>query len=149
MSGAPPGLAAGGVRVMSITLVTVTNPNHTHHIQITDIMEDDVGTYSESASTYQLATDGANYSTSSKSAIEDLSEEINLTALRSLEIATVLTRLTGRGEFVTTYDEANCNANTLDVDIILNGSTLTIDITGGYTFKIGGVTKADGSTYSG
>ena len=144
LSGAPPTPSGGGVRILNIDL-SKTNGD-TYSIRITDILSDDSGTID--SSTYELDS-GSGFVNSTQSAIEALSTEINLTNLRELEIAATLSRASGTGEFITTYDTANCSdANKIvDVDIDKMGTTISISVTTGYTFKIGGTTYSNGSTY--
>ncbi len=132
---------AGGERVLTISLTTVSEDEY--DIRITDQLdaEGDVD-----SSTYELDS-GSGYATSNAADIEDLSEEIVIDDLRALEIAATLTRASGKGEFVTTYDTENCTADTIDVDITLNGTVISVAVTAGYTFKIGGTAYANSSTY--
>ena len=144
LSGAPPTPSGGGVRILNIDL-SKTNGD-TYSIRITDILSDDSGTID--SSTFELDS-GSGFVNSTQSAIEALSTEINLTNLRELEIAAILSRATGTGEFVTTYNTANCSdANKIvDVDIDLNGTTISVGVTANYTFRINGEPYADSSTY--
>lgn len=144
LSGAPPTSSGGGVRILNIDL-SKTNGD-TYSIRITDILSDDSGTID--SSTFELNS-GSGFVGSTQSAIEALSTEINLTNLRELEIAAILSRATGTGEFVTTYNTANCSdANKIvDVDIDLNGTTISVGVTANYTFRINGEPYADSSTY--
>lgn len=132
---------AGGERVLTISLTTVDDDEY--DVRITDQLDAEG---SIDSSTYELDS-GSGYASSSASAIEALSEEIVIADLRALEIAATLTRASGKGEFVTTYDTENCSADTVDVDIALNGTTIGIAVSTGYTFKIGGTEYADSDTY--
>lgn len=150
VSGDPPGAMVvpsnGGTRILTIHLTTVAEDEYS--IRITDIILDGSGSYNESESIYELDS-GSGYVTSTSAAIQALSEEINLSDLRALAIAATLTRSSGLGEFVTTYDEENCSYEDkiIDVDIETNGTTISIGVTTDYYFNIGGVSYTNGSTY--
>lgn len=140
--GAMAGLSSGGVRVLTINLTTTDDDEH--HIEVVDYITDNNYSFTEADSEFII--DGVS---SSKAAVIALSEDIDLDELRALTVAAVLSRTAGTGEFVTTYDGENCSHadKIVDVDIETNGSTISIGVTNGYTFKIGGVTKTNGSSY--
>lgn len=142
--GPMPVISSGGTRVLTINLTTVDDDEYV--IKITDELSDGAGTISSSK--YEIDS-GSGYVVSNLSAIEALSEEIHLADFRALTTVATLTRASGKGEFVTTYDGENCDYGNkiIDVDIVLNGSTINIGVTTGYTFRIGGTTYANGSTY--
>ena len=147
LSGDPPGLAAGGERVLTIGLMTTSTDEYT--IRVTDQLTDDNGTFNEANSTFEIDS-GSGFSLTNKAAIEALTEEINISAFRGLTIAATLTRSNAvSGEFVVTYDQENSNYENkiVDVDIERNGCTISIGVTANYTFKIGGVSYLDGSSY--
>ncbi len=139
----PPG---GGTRVLIIHIATVYG--FTYVVRITDLLTNESGSFSESSSTYEV-DEGNGFRASSKSEVENLSDQVFLSQFRALPKVATLTRSTGTGAFTTTYDIANCNYwdKIVDVDVEKNGTTIGISVTSGYTFKIGGVTKANGSTY--
>ena len=137
--------SGGGTRVLIIDLTTVAD---VHYVaRITDVMSDAT---TIASSTYELDS-GSGFVTSSYAAINALSTEVNINNMRALNIAVTLTRTDGVGEFTTTYDTANCGyaTKTIDVDIVTNGTTISIAVATGYTFKIGGTPYANNSTYSG
>ena len=141
--GSMSGISTGGVRVLTINLTTTDEDEY--QVQVIDYITDNNHSFNEASSEFII-----NGQTSNKSAVINLSEDIDLDELRGLTIAATLTRTAGTGEFITTYDTENCsNGNKIvDVDIQTNGATISIGVTNGYTFKIGGVTKANGSSYS-
>ena len=143
----PESVSEFGTRVLNIHLALLNED--VYDVRITDILTDDSGSYSESSSTYELDS-GSGFAPSTKSAIEALSTDLDLDLLRGLTIAVTLTRSAGNGAFTTAYDVANCSYNekTIDVDIETSGSTISIGVEDDYTFKIGGTTYPDGSTYS-
>lgn len=147
----PPG---GGVRVLIINLKTASGD--VYCARITDELTDDNGTFTETDSTYELDS-GSGFVDSSKSAINNLSEDLDVDMLRALRIAAVLTRQSGSfNEFVTTYDTENCSHtdHVIDVDIATNGTTIGIEVepydedNNMFIFKIGGIQYSNGSTYS-
>ena len=141
--GSMSGPASGGTRVLTIDLVTV---NETHYVaKITDNLNAN-GTIASSS--FQLDS-GSGFVDSSKASIDALSEEVDIDTFRALNLAATLTRTAGNGAFTTTYDSENSfyDDKIIDVDIELNNSTISISVENGYTFKIGGVTYPDGSTY--
>lgn len=126
----------GGTRVLTIDLKKLGGTQY--HIEITDYLTNSTGSFNPTESIYKLGG-----STSSETAILALSEELDaelLATLRNLTIAATLTRNKGTEEFSTTYNTANCSysGKTIDVDVVLNGTTLTLTVTQGYTLKIGG-----------
>ncbi len=139
----PPG---GGTRVLIINIATVYG--FTYVVRITDLLTSEAGAYNESSSTYEV-DEGSGFRASSKSEVQNLSDQVFLDQFRALPKAATLTRSTGTGAFTTTYDIDNCNYwdKIVDVDVEKNGTTISIGVTSGYTFKIGGVTKTNGSTY--
>lgn len=145
VSGNSPGAlvipSAGGERVLSIELTKVNGDTRT--IQVIDRLDGEGAIIS---STYKMDS-GSGLVDTTEALIEAESDELILSDLRALELAATLTRATGSGEFSTVYDTANCGSTTLDVDIETNGTTISIDVEDGYTFKVGGVTREDGSTY--
>lgn len=136
--------AAFGTRVLSIN---VQNSGVTYNVVVTDVLSDALGTIS--SSTYEISTNGSNYVSTTESTINALSNEIDLTTLRALNIAAVLTRTSGSVDFTTTYDIANCSYadKIVDVDIVDNGSVMSVEVTAGYTFYIGGVEYTNNSEY--
>ena len=144
--GALVGPPAGGTRILTINVKTVWGA--TFVIRITDLLAAD-GTYTESQSTYEVSEAGGAFAVKTKSYVQNISDQINLDTFRALPKAATLTRSSGTGDFITTYDVENCNYwnKVVDVDVEKNGTTISIAVTSGYTFKIGGVTKANGSTY--
>ena len=139
----PPG---GGTRVLTIHIATVYG--FTYVVRVTDLLTTESGSFSESSSTYEV-DEGNGFRASTKSEVENLSDQVFLSQFRALPKVATLTRSSGTGAFTTTYDIANCNYwdKIVDVDVEKNGATMSIAVTSGYTFKIGGVTKANGSTY--
>ena len=139
----PPG---GGTRVLIINIATVYG--FTYVVRITDLLTNESGAYNESSSTYEV-DEGSGFRASNKSEVQNLSDQVFLDQFRALPKAATLTRSTGTGAFTTTYDIDNCNYwdKIVDVDVEKNGTTINIGVTSGYTFKIGGVTKVNGSTY--
>lgn len=118
-----------------------------YDIRVTDVLADANGAIS--SSTYEISTNGSGYASTTDTVINNLSTEIDLSVLRGLTTAVILTRTNGTGEFVTTYDVANSSYENkvVDVDIETNGSTMSVVITNGYTFKIDGSEVSNNSTY--
>lgn len=143
LSGDPPSVSQGGTRVLLINLTTTAEDDYL--IRITDTLNLD-GTINSSK--YELDS-GSGYVETNESTINALSNEIDLSAFRELNIAATLTRNSGSGEFVTTYDMENCSYEdkTIDVDIETNGTIISIAVTTDYIFKIGGTQYNNGSTY--
>ena len=143
LSGDPPTVAQGGTRVLMINLTTTLGDDYV--IRITDVLNLN-GTIA--SSTYEMDS-GSGFVSTNESTIAGLSNEIDISAFRSLAVAATLTRTSGTGEFTTTYDGENCSYEdkTIDVDIERNGTTISIGVTTDYTFKIGGVQYNNGSTY--
>lgn len=139
--GAPPALSGGGERVLNIALTTTGG--NAHSIKITDQLDESGNIVS---SVYEL--DGSTTGVT-KESIEALSSELNIDSLRALNLAATLTRASGTGEFETTYDIENCSYadKIIDVDITLNGTTISISVEDGYTLKVGGVSKTSNSVY--
>lgn len=138
LSGDPPTVAAGGTRVISIHLTTVAEVEY--DIRITDVLNVNE---SIASSTYEINS-GSGYVGSTAEGVAALSQEINLVQLRGLVTVVTLTRTTGNGGFIITYDEENSNydGKILDIDIDLNGTTVTVGaITSEYTFYVNGVQK--------
>ena len=137
----------GGTRVMTINVSTVYGSVFV--IRITDLLTNASGSYNESESKYEVSEEGGPFVVQNKAYVQNISDQIYLDEFRALPIAASLVRSTGNGEFTTTYDTENCSYadKIVDVDIEKNGTTIGISVTSGYTFKIGGVTKANGSTY--
>lgn len=136
----------GGERILLIHLTTTGDDEY--DIRITDQLTNAAGAFDESDSVYEVDS-GSGFVTSTKTAVEGLSGEINLNTLRALAIAAVLTRSTGTGQFETTYDTEHCSYadKTIDVDIERNGTTISIAVTTNYTFKIEGTQYYDNGTY--
>ena len=143
LSGDPPTVAQGGSRVLTINLTTALGDDYV--ARITDVLNLN-GTIA--SSTYELDS-GSGFSTTTESAIAALSTEIDIASFRGLTVAATLTRTSGTGQFTTTYDTENCSYDdqTIDVDIERNGTTISIGVTTGYIFKIGGVQYNNNSTY--
>ena len=153
LSGDPPDLSPSGERILSIHLIKLDAS--VYDIRVTDQLDSE-GVITSSI--YEVDS-GSGFEPSTYEAIVMLSEEINITlpsdatnypkSLRNLEIAAILTRSDGTGEFATTYDTENCSCRDkiVDVDIEKNGATIAITVTEGYTFLIGGVAKVTGDTY--
>ena len=143
LSGDPPNNAPGGTRVLTINLTTTSEDEYS--IRVTDLLNLN-GTIA--SSTYEIDS-GSGFAPANESSVTSLSTEINLADFRSLPIAAVLTRSSGTGQFATTYDIANCSYDnqTIDVDIERDGTTISIAVTAGYIFKIGGTQYNNGSTY--
>ena len=142
--GPMPVITTGGTRVLIINVVTTDDSEYT--VRVTDVLSDTSGTIASSI--YEIDS-GSGFVTSTAAAVEALSTDIVLADLRSLVTVATLTRASGNAEFVVTYDEENCSYEDkiVDVDIELNGTTITIGVTTGYTFKIGGVSYANSSSY--
>lgn len=138
---------AGGTRILTINVLTVYGDSFV--VRITDLLTNSSGSFNESESVYEVSENGGAFVTRNRSYVINVSGQIDLDLFRSLPKAATLTRSTGTGDFITTYDIDNCNYwnKIVDVDIEKNGTTISIAVTSGYTFKIGGVTKANGSTY--
>lgn len=136
--------SAFGTRVLSIQM---TKSGVDYDIRVTDVLADANGAIS--SSTYEISTNGSGYASTTDTVINNLSTEIDLSVLRGLTTAVILTRTNGTGEFVTTYDVANSSYENkvVDVDIETNGSTMSVVITNGYTFKIDGSEVSNNSTY--
>lgn len=136
LSDGPPTPSGGGVRILNIDLRKTNGDSY--YIRITDILSDDSGTID--SSTFELNS-GSGFVSSTQSAIEDLSAEINLTNLRKLEIAAILSRATGTGEFVTTYNTASCTSTSINVAVTCpTGTAYSIEVKSGYTAVINGTT---------
>ena len=142
--GPMPVITTGGTRVLIINVTTTDDDEYT--VRVTDVLSDTSGTISSSI--YEIDS-GSGFVTSTAAAVEALSTDIVLVDLRSLVTVATLTRASGNAEFVVTYDEENCSYEDkiVDVDIELNGTTITIGVTTGYTFKIGGVSYSNSSSY--
>ena len=153
LSGDPPSQSPGGERILSIHLIKLDTS--VYDIRVTDQLDSE-GVITSSI--YEVDS-GSGFVTSTYDAVVALSEEINITlpsdatnypnSLRNLEIAAILTRSEGTGEFATTYDTESCSCKDkiVDVDIEKNGATIAITVTEGYAFLIGGVRKVTGNTY--
>ena len=137
----------GGTRVLTINVLTVYGDSFV--VRITDLLTNSSGAYNESESTYEVSENGGAFAVQNRTYVLNISGQIDLDLFRALPKAATLTRSTGTGEFTTTYDVENCNYwnKIVDVDVEKNGTTISIAVTSGYTFKIGGVTKSNGSTY--
>lgn len=148
----PESTTAGGTRVLTIHLEK-KDSGLEYDIRITDYLTSVGGSYVEANSIYELDS-GSGYVTSSKAAIKALSEEFDsdeeLESLRTTSNAATLTRESKtNNEFLTTYDIDNCSYNnkTIDVDVDLNGTTISVSVATGYKLYISGVQYANGSTY--
>ena len=143
LTGAPPSISTGGTRVLIISLTTTDDDEYV--ARITDSLNLN-GTIA--SSTYELDS-GSGFVSSTESAITSLSTEIHLTDLRGLFIAATLTRSSGNAEFATSYNTENCSYEdkTIDVSINKNGTSISIAVTSGYTFKIDGTPYSDGGSY--
>lgn len=143
LSGDPPTVAQGGSRVLTINLETALGDDYV--IKITDVLNLN-GTIA--SSTYEMDS-GSGFVGTNESTIAGLSTEIDISAFRTLTVAAILTRSHGSGQFTTTYDTENSSYEDkiVDVDIERNGTTISIEVTTGYIFKIGGVQYNNNSTY--
>ena len=132
LTGDPPNIAAGGIRVLSIELTTLANAEYS--IRITDNLNSN-GTIA--SSTYEVDS-GSGFEPSNESTVSGLStdENYSLSAFRGLTIAAILTRATGTSDFTTTYNLDDCSFEDkiVDVNIALNGTTISSVVTTGYTF---------------
>ena len=117
-------------------------------IRITDYLTDTSGNYNETQSKYEIDS-GEGFVTSDIDGVESLSQSIKLNVLRGLNRAATLTRSSGVQEFETTYDFENSVYKTkiLDVDIDAKDTSILVNVTDGYTFKIGGTQYNSGSIY--
>ena len=134
--GNPPSPPVGGTRVITIL---IKSGSTTTTATITDIILDGSGSFNENNSTYSINGVG-NKTKADVLALSTLLTEDEIANIRSLTIAASLVRKTGTNQFTTIYDTENCSyANKIvDVDITLNGATLFVSVTDGYTFRISG-----------
>ena len=151
VSGTSPGQLilppVGGTRVLMIHLTTFLD-HLDYTIRITDYLTDTSGNYNETQSKYEIDS-GEGFVTSDIDGVESLSQSIKLNVLRGLNRAATLTRSSGVQEFETTYDFENSVYKTkiLDVDIDAKDTSILVNVTDGYTFKIGGTQYNSGSIY--
>ena len=135
LTGDPPNIAAGGTRVLMVELETLAGAKYS--VRVIDTL-DSGGSPTNSVYEVDDLSDQAGYVTSTESAVAALStdENYSLSAFRALTIAVVLTRETGTSDFTTTYNLDDCSyANkVVDVNIALNGTTISSVVTTGYTF---------------
>ena len=162
--GALTGPPEAGVRELTIKLETIAGDKYIFKVSDElDIDEENGNTVVISSSTFTYSQ----YITSSSSwsdfaAVPGASDSAKITwienkstsgvvvaTLRNLPLAVTLTRASGTGEFSTTYDEENSDygSKIVDVDIERDDATIDIGVETGYTFKIGGTTYANGSSY--
>ena len=143
LPGAPPTVSSGGTRVLTMNLETASGNDCV--VKITDSLNLN-GTIA--SSTYEVDS-GSGFVTKTESYVRGLTTEVDIDDLRALVIVATLTRSSGTAEFVTTYDTENCSYEDkiVDVDIDKNGTSISIAVTSGYTFKIGGTPYANGSSY--
>ncbi len=143
----PVSISEYGTRVLNIHLALLNE--EVYDVRISDILTSSTGDYNEDDSIYELNS-GSGFVSSTKSAIEALSSDLDLELLRGLTIAATLSRTSGSGAFKTTYDIENCSyyEKSIDVDIDTNGASILVEVTTDYTFKIGGTTYPNGSIYS-
>ena len=138
----------GGTRVLMVDLTNALDANQHFTIRITDYLTNADGNFDPNESTYEI-DDGTGYISSTEEDIIALSAQMKLNTFRSLAKVATLTRSSGVGEFKATYDAENCDYKNkiVDVDIELDGTTIQLDVTDGYTFKIGGTQYNSGSIY--
>lgn len=142
LTGDPPAISGGGTRVLMMNLESAAG---SFKIRVTDTLNAQGAILS---SAYEIDS-GSGFVSSTEAEVTGLSAEINLSDVRSLNTVATLTRDSGANLFTSSFDEENCfySTKTIDVDIETNGTTIRIEVTDGYTFKIGGTTYANGSTY--
>ena len=162
LTGDPPSLAAGGERILTISLKLVEGSEYL--IKIVDELAADEVSFTESNSVYTVEQivngEGQGETTSSMSEINDLLEETTCNvnssvadedSLRNLVTPVLLERKAGYvTEFVTTYDVENCSYDDqiIDVDIVDNGAYLDIEISDSdFTLIIGTTEYVDGDEY--
>ena len=162
LSGAPPSVSMWGTRILDIGYKSATT-DLTYHIQITDFLANEAGTFNESSSTYSIEIivdgQGQGATSTSLSAINTMiagtGKNVNTStsdanSLRNMASVITLQRRAGsNSEFVTTYDYETCSYENkiVSVNMVTNGASMNVTVAAGYTFKIGGTTIANGSVY--
>ena len=141
ISGAPPSGSNKTIRVLTINLKTTGGDKY--NIVITENL-------TTSSTVYAVSKNGETQTGFNNDAsIEALTGEItDIDIFRGLPVAVTLTRTDGTAEFTTEYNISACTATNVDATIALNGTTISVAITSGYTFAANGSPIANGGTIS-
>lgn len=146
ISGTPPG-ASTSQRVLTIGATLVSGD--VYKVLIIDTLNDQGGI---TGTQYLL---GAGTDTPTSSTLPEIQETVSvldsetIAELRELTAVVTLTRISGGGEFTTTYDVPNCSYSDkiIDVDLEYNGCKISVGtIATDYHFLVGGNEKTSGST---